>query len=358
MTMVGRITSAVGAVLALLLVAAALGVAEIVKGLDWTANWMMIALVAVVLAAIAVCGAAARQISRTMGRQLHSVAGGIGTSAGQLLVVASQVAAATAETAAATNQTTATLEEVKQTALLAQEKTGEASELSQHLAEGCKHGEMSARQNFGMFERIQGDMQVVSDAIDRLNEQAQSVGDIIATVNDLAEQSNLLSVNASIEAAKAGEYGKGFTVVAQEVKNLAEQSKQAVTQVRAMLSEIQKASAVAVRSAEQSQEAVEAGRLEANVGIENTKREVAAASQTAEATMQISATSRQQLAGIEQISQAIQSINVASGQSASSMRLVEHEARQLQELAVRLQSLIDPRGGKPSSPTAAHTSSV
>ena len=65
---------------------------------------------------------------------------------------------------------------------------------------------------------------------------------VIATVNDLAEQSNLLSVNASIEAAKAGEAGKGFTVVATEVKSLAEQSKRSVAQVRGVLSEIQKAS--------------------------------------------------------------------------------------------------------------------
>ena len=77
----------------------------------------------------------------------------------------------------------------------------------------------------------------------------QAAGDIIASVNDLAEQSNLLSVNASIEAAKAGEHGKGFAVVAQEVKSLAEQSKQAVAQVRTMLGEIQKASQTAVQAA-------------------------------------------------------------------------------------------------------------
>ena len=135
------------------------------------------------------------------------------------------------------------------------------------------------------FERIQTDMQVVGDAIDRLNDQAQSVSDIIATVNDLAEQSNLLSVNASIEAAKAGEAGKGFTVVAQEVKNLAEQSKQAVGQVRGVLGEIQKASNVAVRAAEQSQEAVEAGKFAAGKGIENTGGEVDMATRAAEVAM-------------------------------------------------------------------------
>ena len=62
-------------------------------------------------------------------------------------------------------------------------------------------------------------------------------------MNDLADQSNLLAVNAAIEAARAGEQGKGFAVVAQEIKSLAEQSKQATAQVRAILGDIQKASA-------------------------------------------------------------------------------------------------------------------
>jgi|WetSurMetagenome_2_1015567.scaffolds.fasta_scaffold66287_1 methyl-accepting chemotaxis protein len=290
-----------------------------------------------------------------LGRSIRSRLGAavrrIGASAAQLLAVSSQVAAATAETAAATNETTATLEEVKQTALLSQEKTEEASNLTRRLAESCKGGGMHARENFGMFERIQADMEVVSAAIDRLNDQAQSVSDIIATVSDLAEQSNLLSVNASIEAAKAGEHGKGFTVVAQEVKNLAEQSKQAVGQVRAILSEIQKASALAVSAAEQSQEAVNTGKFAAGKGIENTDDEVDMASRTAEVTMQVTATSRQQLAGMEQIIQAIRNINEASTQSVSGTRQVEEEVRALQDLALELDRFVE-QGGERRAPSS------
>ena len=68
-----------------------------------------------------------------------------------------------------------------------------------------------------------------------MSEQSQTIGQIIATVEDLSAQSNLLAVNAAIEAAKAGEHGKGFGVVAQEVKSLAEQSRQATNQVRTIL---------------------------------------------------------------------------------------------------------------------------
>src|SRR5438128_3440680 len=107
--------------------------------------------------------------------------------------------------------------------------------------------------------RSREQMNSIAQIMVRLSEQNQAIGQIIATVDDLAQQSNLLAVNASIEAAKAGEEGKGFSVVAQEVKSLAEQSRQATTQVRAILSDIQKATSAAVMATEQGGKVVEAG---------------------------------------------------------------------------------------------------
>src|SRR4030067_173625 len=109
------------------------------------------------------------------------------------------------------------------------------------------------------MHRIQEQMESIAQSIVRLSEQGQAIGEIIATVNDLAEQSNMLAVNAAIEAAKAGEQGKGFAVVAQEVKSLAEQSKQATAQVRTILGDIQKATSGAVMATEQGSKAGETG---------------------------------------------------------------------------------------------------
>jgi methyl-accepting chemotaxis protein len=369
MTIVRRMAIAASGLLVLLLAVAGLGIAVVVWLQSWHSDFtgaaeqsgllsdpglkgmldslqsragiMMIVMIIVAVVAIVIGVLAIVLLRRVINRQLRATVTGIGGSAGELLAVASQVAAATAQTVAATNETAATVEEVKQMTMLGQEKASEAFDLSQQVAERCKHGDASAQQNVGKFERIRADMDVVAEAIDRLNEQTRSVGDIIASVNDLAEQSNLLSVNASIEAAKAGDQGKGFTVVAQEVKSLAEQSKQAVAQVRSVLSEIQKASEVAVSAAEQSRDAVEAGRAEAGRAIENTRAEVVLASKAAEATLEISATSRQQQAGMEQISQAILSINAAGNQLASGTRQVEREAKQLQDVALSLRGLVD-----------------
>jgi methyl-accepting chemotaxis protein len=300
---------------------------------------IIIAVAAGVAVAAAIC--AVVFLRRSIRRQLKSVVTGVGGSAAGLLSVATQVAAAAAQTAAAASETTVTVEEVKQTAVLAQEKAAEASTLAQEAAEICRSGQATAQLNVGRFEDIGAGFDVVAEAINRLNEQAQSVADIITMVSDLAEQSNLLSVNASIEAAKAGEQGKGFTVVAQEVKNLAEQSKLAVAQARGVLAEIQKASEQVVRAAGESRATVEIGRSDMAGAVEGTGAEVDLTSRAAEAALQISATSRQQLAGIEQISQAILNINAAGSQSVSGTRQVEEEARQLQEMARRLEQLVD-----------------
>jgi methyl-accepting chemotaxis protein len=302
---------------------------------------MVIAIAVVAAIALAFGLAAVALVGRTMGGRIRAATGSIGGSISGLLAMASQVAAAMAQTAAATNETTATVEEVKQTTLLAQEKANESLELSQRVLLGFQYGAKSASENLAKFEEIRDDMEVVAEAIGRLNDQAGSVRDIISNVNDLAEQSNLLSVNAAIEAAKAGDYGKGFTVVAQEVKSLAVQSKQAVGQASAVLGEIEKASAVAVASMERAREAVESGRTTAVFAVDATVTDLEIAAQSTDATLQIAATSRQQLAGVEQISTAILSINQAGSQSVAGARQVEKEARQLQQLAASLKGLVD-----------------
>src|SRR5690606_7732014 len=126
------------------------------------------------------------------------------------------------------------------------------------------------------------------------SEQGQAIGEIIAAVNDLAEQSNLLAVNAAIEAAKAGEHGRGFAVVAQEVRSLAEQSKQATAQVRTILQDIQKATTAAVLATEQGSKAVEDGVRQTTEAGEAIAALAEMIDEAAQAATQIAASSQQQ----------------------------------------------------------------
>jgi hypothetical protein len=280
------------------------------------------------------------RIPRTIGRHLQGAAAEIEVGAANMMAIASQVAAGAAQTAAATNQTTATVEEVRQTAVSSQESARQLADNAQDVAQIADASRRQAEGTMGAYARIQEQMDTVAEAIDRLSEQTEAVGGIMTTVSDLAEQSNILSVNASIEAAKAGDQGRGFAVVALEVKTLSEQSKGAVGQVRRILAEIDRAGRSAVQAAEQGRLTIETGSVGVAQAEAGSLTLADAASETAKSASEISASSRQQLAGMEQISQAVGSINVAGDQSVEGAQRVEQEVRRLQELASRLMLLV------------------
>src|SRR5205814_8058379 len=132
---------------------------------------------------------------------------------------------------------------------------GEAVQKTLELSKaGRKVVEESVAATLTVKEKVES----TAENILLLAEQAQAIGEIIAAVNDIAEQTNLLALNAAIEASRAGEHGRGFSVVAGEVKALADQSKKATAQVRQILGEIQKATNKAVLSTEEVSKGVAA----------------------------------------------------------------------------------------------------
>ncbi len=265
----------------------------------------------------------------------------LSSSASEILASTTQVASSSVETATAVSQTTATVEEVKQTAQLSNQKAKYVSDTSQKAAQVSVNGKKSVELSLDGMNRVQTQMGIIAMNIVKLSEQSQSIGEIIATVNDLADQSNLLAVNAAIEAAKAGEQGKGFTVVAQEVKNLAEQSKQATNQIRSILSDIQKAMSTAVLSTEQGTKAVESGvkqSMEAGESIQVLSDSI---SEVAQAAAQIAASSKQQSVGMDQVTSAMENIKLASSQNVAGTKQAEAAAQNLHNLGQRLKDLVE-----------------
>jgi len=179
------------------------------------------------------------------------------------------------------------------------------------------------------MNRIREQMDSIALTIVRLSEQSQSIGGIIASVTEIADQSNLLAVNAAIEAAKAGEQGKGFAVVAQEIKNLAGQSKQATLQVRNILNDVQKATGAAVMATEQGSKAVETGVKQSAQAGEAILLLAESINEAVQATTQILASSQQQVVGMDQIGVAMQNINQAGTETAVSMVQSEKSAKNL-----------------------------
>jgi methyl-accepting chemotaxis protein len=265
----------------------------------------------------------------------------LGASASEISTSTTQLAASAAETATAVTETTTTVEEVRQTAQVASQKAKSVSDSAQNAAQIAQGGKKSAEESTVGMQRIRQQMEAIADSMVRLSDQTQAIGQIIATVEDLAAQSNLLAVNASIEAAKAGEQGKGFAVVAQEVRNLAEQSKQATNQVRTILSDIQKATGVAVMATEQGSKAVEAGVQQSGQAGQSIQTLAGSVSEAAQAATQIAASSQQQLVGVDQVASAMENIKQASTQNVASARQLESAAHNLNGLGQKLKQLVD-----------------
>jgi len=265
----------------------------------------------------------------------------LGSSASEILAAATQVASGTAETATSISETTTTVEEVRHAAQLSSQKAKAVSDNAQNVARISQSGQKAVDETAAGMRQIRIQMESIAQTIVRLSEQSQSIGGIIASVTDIADQSNLLAVNAAIEAAKAGEQGKGFAVVAQEIKSLAEQSKQATAQVRAILNDVQKATSAAVMATEQGSKAVETGVKQSAQAGEAIRELAETSKEATQASSQIVASSQQQAVGMDQIGIAMENINQAGAQNAASMRQAETAAKSLHELGQKLKQLVE-----------------
>lgn len=265
----------------------------------------------------------------------------LASSASEILAGTTQIAAGAAETGTAIAQTSTTIEEVKQTAQLSSQKAKLVAESAAKAARTGQSGRRAVEATVAGMTHIQAQMNSVAESVVKLSEQSQAIGEIIAAVNDLAEQSNLLAVNAAIEAAKAGEHGRGFAVVAQEVRSLAEQSKQATAQVRTILHDIQKATTATVLAAEQGSKAVETGMRQTAEAGEAIAALAESIGESAQAATQIAASSQQQLVGTDQVALAMQNIKQASTQNVAAIKQAEIAAQGIHRLGQKLKHLVD-----------------
>jgi methyl-accepting chemotaxis protein len=171
-----------------------------------------------------------------------------------------------------------------------------------------------------------------------LSERTQQIGEIIETVNAIADQSKLLALNASIEAARAGEEGKGFAVVAMEVRQLAEQSRAATRRVSDILGEIQQATNTAVMVTEEGSKGAATGMElvnRAGMAIRDLANTI---EESAQAAVQIAASTHQQSNGMNQLGAAMFQIKQANSQTAAAMEQTEQSIRDLMTMVHQMEA--------------------
>jgi methyl-accepting chemotaxis protein len=277
---------------------------------------------------------------RGMIADLRTAAGEIQNESQAMLNTATQQSALTAQQASAITETSTTVKEIAQTSTQATERADAVIRVAQAADDISREGQQVIEQAIGGMQKLDEQVRAIAVTITDMTDRAVQIGDIIQTVKDLAERSNMLALNASIEASKAGEHGRGFSVVAMEMRNLAEQSKQAAGQVREILGEVQKVTRAAVTATDEgSKRARDAVGLTQSTA--NTLSRLAQVCQDSSlAGRQIAGNTRQQTLGVDQIVQALRELSEASATTVAGTQEIEEVAGRLKTLAGRLTGLV------------------
>jgi methyl-accepting chemotaxis protein len=275
-----------------------------------------------------------------LGETLNGMVAGLRDLARQSQEATHQLDAATAEIRASTQEQAASVEEqlaaVQETAATVDEITHSGAQIGKRAQEVIAAAQATVRtsdnglhaveETVRAMDGIREQAERVAENIVALSEKTQAISEITATVNDISERSHLLALNAAIEAAAAGEAGRSFSVVAAEMKSLADQAKEATGQVRAILGDIQRGINSSVMLTEEAVKRAAAGR-ERTATSHSTIREITARMQEAVHTFQqIVASTNQQQLGIEQVMSALTNIRQASQQTAAGTRQLDQAA--------------------------------
>jgi methyl-accepting chemotaxis protein len=239
-----------------------------------------------------------------------------------------------------TQQVAAAVEELSQSVGEVAAKSADAtaaSEESQHLAE---QGGDIVRNTVVEMQGIATEVQSSADTINALGKKSETIGEIIAVINDIADQTNLLALNAAIEAARAGEHGRGFAVVADEVRKLAERTTEATEEVSQSIRGIQTETTSAVQLIESGSERVGRGvdlASQAGTALES----IVSGSQGVQSMVRdIAAAANQQTAASSEIARAVEGINSVTRQSSEGAAQAAQAANDLAHQAEQLQSLV------------------
>jgi CHASE3 domain sensor protein len=279
-------------------------------------------------------------ITRSLNSQLASATANIRSSSTELEAAATQQVSGAREQSSATSEVSTTLRELLSTAKQIAESAQRVARIADETARGARAGDDSVQRASDAISSIKRQVDLIVGHMLELGKKSQQVGGIIELINELAEQTNILAINATIEAAGAGESGKRFGVVADEIRKLADRVGGSAKEIRGLVDDIRSAVNTTVMATEGGSKAVDAGTKQFLELATSFKQIAALVGTTTEAAREIELSTKQQSTAVEQVNLAISNVAQATKEGEASSSQTLQTARQLTALSRDLTRMI------------------
>jgi methyl-accepting chemotaxis protein len=302
-------------------------------------NLVIVIVVGVVVLAIVVAVALARGLTG----QIGAAVGHVQSSSAELQAAAHQQATGAKEQATAMNEITTTINELLATARQIAEGSQRVAQIADQTATAARSGGGTVEEAHQSIAGIRRQVDLVVGHALELGTKSQQIGSIVDIVSELAEQTNILAINASIEAAGAGEAGKRFAVVADEIRKLADRVSGSTKEIRTLIDDVRSAVNTTVMATELGSKAVDTGARQFGDVAATFQRIAGLVTTTTEAAREIELSTKQQTSAVEQVNLAIANVAQATKETETSSGQTLQTASQLATLSKDLLGIVQAR---------------
>ena len=277
---------------------------------------------------------------RTFVREINEAALRLSSSANEVLAASTQHESSSTEQAAAIHETTATMEELKHASAQIAENAGAVARVAEETLNSARSGRGAIAEFIQAMQQIRADGVAVSESITKLLRRVERIGTVVEVIDEIADRSDLLALNAALEGSRAGEAGKGFSIVAAEMRRLAENVLESTKEIKNLITEIREATAAAAAAADASRQATEAGERLGSVAASAVEGILSGVQETSDAARVINLATQQQRTATEQVVASMGEIEEVTRQTTQASKQATGAAAELTQLAGRLSELI------------------